>query len=420
MGAGPQSASGSFRTDIRRVALINLLSLALATRQTESGEYSHQSRQHSNAARVVRQVVGLVLFAAAVIGNLGFGPPVITGGDYPMLRLDPDTVEAVWQSSHPPGVTAGAAVVVDLSSGQMLYGLRPEDRLPPASTVKIMTAFVTLKRANLDDVVQVSAEAASTEGSRMGLAAGEKLTVRDLLYGLLLPSGNDAAVALAEHISGTEKEFVALMNETAAGLDMRETHFTSPHGLDDPGETVSAADLVTLTTAAFAYPVFSDIVATPAADVAGHKLVNTNQLLSTYLGADGVKTGTTDAAGECLVASASRNGHRMLVVLLGSQNRYEEATLLLDWATKWWQWRRVDLPDNALAWEIDSAGKRHRLRASESQDVLLLSWQWPLTGPNRMLDSAVPLTSTSPVGTLTLALGSSHLAQLPLFVWPNP
>jgi serine-type D-Ala-D-Ala carboxypeptidase (penicillin-binding protein 5/6) len=365
-------------------------------------------------------VVGLVLCFAAIIGNLGFGPPVITGGGYPPLRLDPDTVQAVWRSNHPPEVTADAAMVVDLSSGQTLYGLRPKDRLPPASTVKIMTAFVTLQRANLDDVVQVSTRAAETGGSRMGLVAGEKLTVRDLLYGLLLPSGNDAAVVLAEHVSGTEEEFVALMNETAAGLDMQATHFTSPHGLDDPGETVSAADLVTLTTAALAYPVFSDIVATRTADVAGHKLTNTNQLLSTYGWADGVKTGTTDAAGECLVASATRGGHRMLVVLLGSRDRYGEATSLLDWATNGWQWRRVDLPDDALAWEIDSAGRRYRLRAAKPEEVLLPSWQWPLAGPNRLLDSTVPLTSTSPIGTLTLALGSSQLVQLPLFVWPNP
>jgi D-alanyl-D-alanine carboxypeptidase (penicillin-binding protein 5/6) len=311
-------------------------------------------------------------------------------------------------------------MVVDLSSGKTLYGLRPNDPLPPASTVKIMTALVTLEKANLDDVVEVSAAAAATEGSRMGLVTGETLTVRDLLYGLLLPSGNDAAVALAEHVSGTQDGFVAEMNRMAADLGLQATHFTSPHGLDDPSETTSAADLVTLTSAALNSPAFSEIVKTPAADVAGHALVNTNELLRTYPGADGVKTGTTDAAGECLVASVTRSGHRLLVVLLGSLNRYVEATALLDWAAEAWQWRGIGLPDDALAWTTSPGGLRYRLRTAEPRDVLLPSWQWPLAGLSRTLDSGVPITDTLPVGTLTLAFGDSAVEQLPLFVWSDP
>jgi D-alanyl-D-alanine carboxypeptidase (penicillin-binding protein 5/6) len=367
-------------------------------------------------------VLGLVLLFLANIATLGFGPPVITGGGYPPIRIDPDAAQAVWRSRHPPALTASSAMVVDLSSGETLYSLEPSRKVPPASTVKIMTALVTLQRANLDDMVEVSTAAAATEGSSMGLSAGESLTVRDLLYGLLLPSGNDAAVALAEHVSGGAEQFVTLMNETAAALGMRDTHFTSPHGLDDPNEVVTAADLTILTTAALAYPVFAEIVAAPAAVVAGRELVNTNQLLLTYEGADGVKTGTTDAAGECLVASATRNdGHRLLVVLLGSRDRYGEATALLDWAAAGWEWRRVSLPDNALAWEeIGPTGERYRLRTPESKEVFLPSWQWPLIGLSRTLDSTSILTSTLPVGTLTLGLGSLQVAQLPLFVWPDP
>jgi D-alanyl-D-alanine carboxypeptidase (penicillin-binding protein 5/6) len=420
MGAGFRSAIDNSRNDIRKVALADLLTLSSWIRQAESGECSCQPRRHSNAARIARQVVGLALIFAAIIGNLGFGPPVITDGGYPPLRLDPDTVQAVWRANHPPDVTATAASVVDLSSGQTLYSLRSDDRLPPASTVKIMTALVTLQRAKLDAVVEVSPGAASMPGSRMGLTAGDKLTVRDLLYGLLLPSGNDAAAALAEHVSGSEQDFVELMNETAASLGMRDSHFTSPHGLDDDGEVVSASDLVTLTVAALSFPVFSGIVATASVDVAGHRLASTNQLLGAYAGADGVKTGTTDAAGECLVASTTRGGHRLLLVLLGSRDRYGDATRLLDWATETWQWRTVDLPDDALAWEINPTGQRYRLRAAESQDVFLPSWQWPLVRVNRMLDPSVPVTTSLPVGTLTLAFGSSPLARLPLFVWPNP
>ena len=254
----------------------------------------------------------------------------------------------------------------------------------------------------------------------MGLTAGEQLTVRDLLYGLLLPSGNDAAVALAEHVAGNEEAFVVLMNATAADLGLENTHFTSPHGLGSPDETASAADLTALARRALADPVFSEIVATTEASVSGRELKNTNQLLGSFAGADGVKTGTTDEAGECLVASATRDGHRELVVLLGSQDRYGEASALLNWANSAWQWRSVELPDDALAWEISAAGQRYRLRTAESQDAFLPTWQWPLAHLDRILDRTVPLTSTSPVGTLTLSLSDSPLMQLPLDVWTNP
>jgi len=383
-------------------------------------EHLNWTRGYSTAVRVARQVARGVLFLAAVAGSAGFGPPLITDGGYPPLRLDPDSVQALWQSKRPPAVTAAAALVMDLDSGQILYSLKPEDRLPPASTVKIMTALVTLQSASLDDVVEVSARAAGMQGSRMGLVAGEKLTVRELLFGLLLPSGNDAAVALAEHVAGEEEAFVALMNETAASLDLHGTHFSSSHGLDNPDETVSAADLAVLTQAALAYPAFSEIVAAPDAEVAGRKLMNTNQLLGTYPGADGVKTGTTDAAGECLVASAMRDDHRLLVILLGSQDRYGDANALLNWANIGWKWRSVVLPDNALAWEVAPAGQRYRLLAMETRETFLPAWQWPLARVDRELNLTDPITNTSPVGTLTLTLGDLPLTQLPLGAWVSP
>jgi D-alanyl-D-alanine carboxypeptidase (penicillin-binding protein 5/6) len=283
-----------------------------------------------------------------------------------------------------------------------------------------MTALVTLQRASLQDTVRVSALAAGTEGSRMGLTEGETLTVEDLLWGLLLPSGNDAAVALAEYVAGSQEAFVELMNSTAASLGMQNTHFTSPHGLGDPNEGISANDLVLVTRAALAYPLFSEIVATSRAEVAGHELANTNQLLTTLVGADGVKTGTTNEAGECLVASVTHDGHRRLLVLLGSEDRYTEAASLLSWADQAWQWRRVELPDDALAWVENPAGGRVRLRAGDAQDALLASWQWPLARIDRKVSSTLPLTGTAPIGTLTLSLGGLPLTELPLEVWASP
>jgi D-alanyl-D-alanine carboxypeptidase (penicillin-binding protein 5/6) len=372
-------------------------------------------------------VAGLVLVASLLgpvrqtrVAADAFGPPVITGQGYPPLRLYPDQIQAASRLQQPPPVSAHAALLVDVDSGQTLFSLRPSDPLPPASTVKIMTALVVLRRARLDEKVTVSPRAAGVEGSLMGLVSGESLTVEDLLYGLLLPSGNDAAVALAEHVGGSEAGFVALMNETAAELGLAQTHFTSSHGLDDPAEMISAADLLTLTKAALEYPTFATIVATPTAQVAGRTLTNTNELLGTYPGVNGIKTGTTDAAGECLVASLMQGKHRLLAVLLGSQDRYTDIKALLDYALANWQWRTLDLTDNALSWEADRDGRFHRLRTERTSDLFLPAWQWPLVQPVRVVSPTVPLTGTMRVGTLRLTLGEQVLSEVPLTTWQEP
>jgi len=345
---------------------------------------------------------------------------MLTDGSYPPLRLGPEQIASIVRAKQPPPITAAAALMVDLDANQTLYERYPRVPLPPASTVKVMTAFLALKYADLDDPVTVSPMAAGTPGSRMGLMPGEVVTVQDLLYGLLLASGNDAAVAVAEHVGGSLASFVALMNETAHSLGMADSHFTNPHGLDDPAQVASAADLVTLTRAALAFPAFAHIVATEEAYVAGRSLVNTNHLLTIYPGADGVKTGTTQAAGECLIASVTRAGHRLLVVLLGSQDRYGDAIALLDYAAQGWRWGKVDLPADALAWEADADGHRYRLRVEQPFDIFLPAWQWPLIQPVRSLDSSTPLTGTLPVGSLHLMLAGQVVATAPLTTWLEP
>jgi len=360
------------------------------------------------------------LLAVGALVSLGFGPPVLTDGGYPPLRLDPDAVEALLRIGQPPAITASAAAVVDIDANQTLYALRPHAPLPPASTVKVMTALLTLQRGSLIDSVTISAAAANAPGSRMGLVAGEELTVEELLYGLLLPSGNDAAVALAEYVGGSEPGFVLLMNETAAALGLADTYFTNAHGLDDGAETVSAADLIVLARTALDNPVFARIVATQHADVAGRSLTNTNQLLGLYAGVDGVKTGTTVAAGECLIGSLTRTGHRLLTVVLGSQDRYADAVALLNYAASGWRWQAVTLPDNALAWEIGSDGRPYRLRAVAVPDLFLPAWQWPAVQPVRILDATMPLTSTFPVGSLRLMLDDQVLATTSLTAWQGP
>jgi D-alanyl-D-alanine carboxypeptidase len=345
---------------------------------------------------------------------------VLTDGGYPPLRLGADEVASLARVRFPPGLTAAAAIVVDLDAGQTLYALRADDPLAPASTAKIMTALVVLQNADVADPAIVSANAAETPGSRMGLVAGETLTVGDLLHGLLMASGNDAAVALAEHVAGSEAAFVALMNQTAAVLGLGATRFTNSHGLDEAGQTSSASDLVVMTEAALAYPIFGQIVASSEAEVAGRVLTTTNQLLDAYPGADGIKTGTTDAAGECLVASVTRGGHRVAAVVLGSSDRYADARALLDYASAGWRWGSAGLPDNALAWVLDVQRAPHRLYAQVAPELFLPAWQWPLLQPVRALDVTAPLTGTLPVGSLAWMLGSRTVMTVPLTVLQGP
>jgi D-alanyl-D-alanine carboxypeptidase (penicillin-binding protein 5/6) len=204
-----------------------------------------------------------------------------------------------------------------------------------ASLTKIMTALLVLERTRITDVVTVGPAAASQSGSVLGLDEDERITVRHLLYGLLLQSSNDAAVALAEHVSGSVGRFVDLMNERAQELGLRRTRFRSPNGLDDRGRS-TALDLAALTRRALANPTFSEIVRTrfhtiPAPSGPSRRIQNRNALLWLYPDAIGVKTGFTTPAGHCLVAAAERRGLRLLAVVLGEPtDTFSDGAALLD------------------------------------------------------------------------------------------
>ncbi|EKD94949.1 MAG: hypothetical protein ACD_25C00143G0001 [uncultured bacterium] len=238
----------------------------------------------------------------------------------------------------PPDLIVGSAgIVVDADTGEILYGKEINKRMPLASLVKIMTAVVTLEHKSLSDYATVTAEADAIGENEMGVSEGEAYTTEELMYGLLLNSGNDAAYTLAENVAGSSEEFVIWMNGKAKELGLKNTEFFDPSGLDDRSYT-TAADLVVLTEYAMRHKEFREIVATvekelPYSEL--HKylyLVNQTNLLTTYPGVIGVKTGYTEEAGLCLSTYAENSGKRLAGVVLNSIDRKGDMIIMLDHA----------------------------------------------------------------------------------------
>ena len=227
-------------------------------------------------------------------------------------------------------VSAKRAYVLDAVSGRVLYEKNPEERSLIASTTKIMTALIVCEQCNVLDRMRIPREAVGIEGSSMYLREGEILTLQELLYGLMLQSGNDAAVALAIYCGGTVEGFVQLMNDKARNLGLKNTHFANPNGLDSPGHYSTARDLAVLSAYAMENPIFRQTVSTKSLMMGQRSLTNHNKLLWRVEGADGVKTGYTRAAGRILVSSATRNGRRILAVTIDDPDDWQDHASLLE------------------------------------------------------------------------------------------
>lgn len=227
-------------------------------------------------------------------------------------------------------VSAKSALLLDAQTGRVLYEKQADRQSLIASTTKIMTALLVCEQCNVLDRMQIPKEAVGMEGSSMYLKEGEVLTLQELLYGLMLPSGNDAAMALAIYCAGSTEGFASLMNDKARMLGMTNTHFTNPHGLDAPGHYSTARDLAILAAYAMKNPVFAQTVCTKTVKIGDRVLTNHNKLLWQYDGADGVKTGFTKAAGRILVSSAVRQGRRLVCVTICDGNDWADHKALLD------------------------------------------------------------------------------------------
>lgn len=238
---------------------------------------------------------------------------------------------AAAKGEESPGISAVSAVVMDAGSRTLLYSKECEKPMLVASTTKIMTALVVLENCALEETVEILPEYTGIEGSSVYLQAGEKLTVEDLLYCLMLKSGNDAAEALACHTAGSIKAFADMMNEKARELKCRDSFFENPHGLDGENHHSCAYDLALITACAMENPDFCRIVATESTTAAGRHMVNHNKLLKMYEGAVGVKTGYTKAAGRILVSAARRDGHTLIAVTISDPDDWKDHAALLDY-----------------------------------------------------------------------------------------
>lgn len=325
---------------------------------------------------MVRRILAIILIALAIgialtsavlaftpLGTTLFAQTTPTATPLPPPTPTPKPTPILTVVGEPPTLNVKAAYLLDADTGHTLDDFHGEVPLPMASTTKIMTAVIALQTGNLDQVITVQQDAIdeviNNDGSSAQLKVGDKLTLRELLYGLLLPSGDDAAIAIADGLSGSQDNFVNVMNIFAYRLHLFQTHYINADGLTYynssnvplPGHYTSAYDLVRLAQYAMKIPLFAQIVKTPqyvlpaSGDHHAYTWITTNALLSRinlgdaptiqpYAGTTGIKTGYTLEAGSCLVFSATRNNHHLEGVILGSTSytqRFLDATTLLNW-----------------------------------------------------------------------------------------
>ena len=252
-----------------------------------------------------------------------------------------------------PILNSRRCVIFDRTSKTVMYGKNEELRSAMASTTKIMTATIALENGNLQDEITIDRKAAGTGGSRLGLKRGDKITLNDLLYGLMLRSGNDAAVAIAEHIGGSVEGFAELMNQKATELGLKDTHFVTPHGLDSSEHYTTALELAKLTDYALKNEKFAKIVATKSTTISingnPRQLFNTNELLGVLNGVIGVKTGFTNGAGRCLVTETKRGDMDIIVVVLGAdtkKDRTKDSIKLIEYAFA--NFTKVNIKEKAI------------------------------------------------------------------------
>ncbi len=273
-------------------------------------------------------------------------------------------------------IFAGGVMLMDACTHKVLYAKNAHEKLPMASTTKIMTAILAIETGKLDALVTVPKEAYGVEGSSMYLRLGEKISLRDLVYGLMLVSGNDAAIAIAINVGGSIAGFAALMNEKAKELGAHNTHFVTPNGLHDVEHYTTAYDLALIASYAMQNETFREIVGTTYyRTVTGEvtrTVKNKNKILWEYEGGNGVKTGYTMAAGKCLVFSAERNGVELVGVVLNCPDMFPAAKRLLDYGFETYKPEKLVAAGDVIARIRINGGRKNALAVAVKQDIIIL------------------------------------------------
>ncbi len=283
--------------------------------------------------------------------------------------------------SDEPVLNSRKCVVYDRISKTIIYGKNENVKSAMASTTKIMTAIVVLENTDLNQEVVVSKKAGGTGGSRLGLRAGDKVRIEDLLYGLMLRSGNDAAVALAEHVGGSVQGFAELMNNKAVALGLKCTHFVTPHGLDDSNHYTTALELAKLSDYAMCNEKFAKIVGTKITTITVNgmprQIANTNELLGVLNGVVGIKTGFTNNAGRCLVTETKRNGMDIITVVLGADTkkfRTQDSVKLIEYTCAKYKMKNIEekIQEEFENWKNINAGRISIKKAKQNEKLNLI------------------------------------------------
>lgn len=331
-----------------------------------------------------------------------------------------------------PKTNSRRYIVYDRISKSMIIGKNEDVKSAMASTTKIMTTIVILEKSDLDETVTVSAKAGGTGGSRLGLKRGDKASVRDLLYGLMLRSGNDAAVALAEHVGGSVKEFAELMNEKATELGLTNTHFVTPHGLDDANHYTTALELAKLTDYAMDNETFAKIVGTKSTTIyinnQPRQINNTNELLGVLNGVVGVKTGFTNNAGRCLVTETKRNNRDIITIVLGAdtkKDRTKDSVNLIEYTFS--KYKMYNLEEQIIEefnkWKNINEKRILIIKGKQSNPKLALGAIEKATIPicdddkieysiNALTEVEAPVEQWNVMGTLTVKLNGEILENI--------
>ncbi len=323
-----------------------------------------------------------------------------------------------------PNLSASSAILMDVTTGKVLFTKNSNERRAPASTTKVLTALVALERGEMNEIITTSQNASKIDGSSIWLAPGEKHTLEELLYGVLLSSGNDASVAIAEGLAGSEAKFADWMNEKAQAIGANDSCFKNSNGLPESGHYSTAYDLALITRYALHNPVFTEMVKTkkraitwPGRDY-NRMMVNHNKLLWRYEFADGVKTGYTRQAGKCLIASATKKGQRLIAVVLNSKQMYEDSKHLFEYGFSNYQLLTV----------IQSEQKIGSISVEEgidSQVPVLPHRPVTLVIPRGQLDKvevkveipqsiAAPVERLQQVGEVEVKIGSKLVEKIPV------